>query len=424
MTVLWDESLPPAYKRKCARISVDTSSVQYINDALMRQTYDSDDYGIACCVSGMRIGRDMQFFGARCNLPKLLLFTLNGGKDEVTGEQVAPSWLDDVLGGSAANKNGSLLRADRPSGGGTVQSEGDVLRDEDEAEESAPLVYSEVMERLDVYMDWLVNLYVDTMNVIHWSHDKCYYEGIMMGLINTTPHRYMAFGVAGLSVIVDSLSAIKHASVTAVRDSVTGLTTGFNIRGTYPMYGNDDDRVDTIAVSLLRNFSTKLHRRKMYRAAEPTLSVLTITSNVMYGQHTGATPDGRRSGQPFAPGANPMHHRDARGALSSLNSVAKLPYADCKDGISNTFSITGPSLGKTLAAQCDNLTALLDGYFDRGAQHLNVNVMSRETLIDAMNNPTKYPALTIRVSGYAVNFNRLSRMHQEEVISRTFHASV
>ncbi|EEH53763.1 uncharacterized protein MICPUCDRAFT_44800 [Micromonas pusilla CCMP1545] len=390
MTVLWSPTLPSGFKRQCARTSIDTSSVQYINDGLLRRAFKSDDVAIACCVSGTRLGVDAQFFGARCNLAKLLLLALNGGLEELSGARVAPASIEASLGGGIAP--------------------------------NVPLRYDDVRRRLDAYMDWLATLYRDVMALIHWSHDRYCYEAAIFSLIDTDRHYYMAYGVAGLSVVVDSLSAIKHAKVTPMLDAETGLIASFETEGTFPAYGNDDDAVDAIAVDVVTSFMNKLRALSQYRDAEPTLSVLTITSNVMYGKHTGATPDGRPAGAPFAPGANPMHGRDASGALSSLNSVAKVPYAHCKDGISNTFSIPGPSLGKTPDARVDNLAALLDGYFDRGAQHLNVNVLSRETLIDAMNDPMKYPNLTVRVSGYAVNFNRLSREHQEEVIARTFHA--
>ena len=381
LTVLWSEELPDAWKKYCARMSIKTDAIQYENDDLMRPIY-GDDYAIACCVSAMREGRDMQFFGARCNLAKSLLLSLNHGVDERLKEQV----LDNV-----------------PVNNDSVLDYKTVLKN-----------YKKVLSRV-------ASIYSNAMNIIHFMHDKYAYEAGLMALHDTDVHRYMAYGVAGLSVAVDSLSAIKYAKVTPVRDE-DGITTSFKIEGDFPKYGNDDDRVDKIAVELLKYFKDELASHKTYRDAEVTMSVLTITSNVVYGSKTGATPDGRDAGVAFAPGANPMHGRDASGAISSLNSVAKLPYERaCKDGISNTFSIIPSALGMNDEERENNLVCLLDGYFSQGAHHLNVNVLNRETLIDAMDHPDKYPLLTIRVSGYSVNFNRLTRKQQLEVISRTFH---
>ena len=380
LTVLWSQKLPEPFKRFCARVSCDTDSIQYESDDLMRPIY-GDDYAIACCVSAMRIGKQMQFFGARCNLPKLLLLALNGGYDTVSGLHVGPQM--PVISGEE-------------------------------------LDYNAVCERFFRYMQWVSGLYVNTMNVIHYMHDKYAYEKSQMALHDADVHRFMAFGIAGLSVTADSLSAIKYASVRPVRDE-NGFITDFETKGEFPKFGNDDDRVDSIACELAHRMITELRKTPAYRGAEHTLSVLTITSNVMYGKHTGATPDGRKEGEPFAPGANPMHNREVNGALASLNSVAKLSYDDCRDGISNTFSITPDTLGKTLQERVDNLVSVLDGYFAKHAHHINVNVLSRSTLIEAYNDPTAYPNLTIRVSGYAVNFHKLSREQQREVISRTFH---
>ena len=400
-TVLWDvHALPAGFRRFCAQVSASTCSIQYINDHLMRATYRTDDYGVSCCVSGMKLGAETQFFGARCNLPKLLLYSLNGGVDEITGARVAPADLDRNLGGPAIFID---VATNAP----------------------VPLEYDDVRRRLDGYMDWLAATYADILNLIHYCHDEYNYEANMMALIDSVPaRRFMAFGVAGLSVLTDSLSAVKHALVTPILDENTGLCVEFEINGEWPAFGNDDNRADAIAVDIVRSFHAKLCKRRMYRDAVPTLSVLTITSNVMYGANTGSTPDGRERGEPFAPGANPMHERDKKGALCSLNSVAKIPYDACMDGVSNTFSIPAPSLGKTEKDRLNNLCALLDGYFANGAQHLNINVMSRETLVEAMNDPERYPNLTVRVSGYAVNFNRLSKAHQREVIARTFHSAV
>ena len=381
MTVLWSEKLPENFKKYCAKMSINTDAIQYESDDLMRPIYN-DDYAIACCVSAMRVGKDMQFFGARCNLVKALLYSINGGIDEVKKEKV----LEDF----------------------------DIMKDEVLDYEKVKKVYFKAIEKV-------AEIYAGAMNIIHYMHDKYAYEAGQMALHDTNVHRYMAYGVAGLSVAADSLSAIKYAKVKPIRDE-DGLAIDFEIEGEYPQYGNDDDRVDSIAIEIVNKISSELKKHKTYRNAEPTLSVLTITSNVVYGSKTGATPDGRKAGVPFAPGANPMHGRDKSGAIASLNSVAKLPYGECcKDGISNTFTIVPTTLGITEEEQITNLVNVMDGYFAQGAHHLNVNVLNRETLIDAMENPEKYPLLTIRVSGYAVHFNRLTRKQQEEVISRTFH---
>ncbi len=384
LTVLWSGALPEGFKRFCAKVSCDTDAIQYENDDLMRPIY-GDDYAIACCVSAMRVGKDMQFFGARTNLPKLLLMALNGGRDEMKNEQVGPA---------------------------TEPFKGEYLD------------YGEVCRRLDFYRAWVAKVYANTMNIIHYMHDKYAYEKLQMALHDTEVHRYMAFGIAGLSVLADSLSAIKYAKVRCVRDEATGLISDFEVEGEYPAFGNDDDRVDSIAAEQARLFFEELKKHPLYRNAEPTLSVLTITSNVVYGKKTGSTPDGRKAGEPFAPGANPMHGREKSGALASLNSVAKLKYDCCKDGISNTFSILPEALGKTEAERHGNLVALLDGYFAQMAHHLNVNVMNRQMLEEAYEDPAKYPNLTIRVSGYAVNFHKLSREQQREVIRRTFHSAM
>ncbi len=384
MTVLWSENLPENFKKYAAKMSIRTDALQYENDDVMRPIY-GNDYAIACCVSAMRVGKDMQFFGARCNLAKALLYSINGGVDEVKG--------------------GVILE-------GIPKMEDEVLD-----YEKVKTSYFDAIEKMCA-------IYSDAMNIIHYMHDKYAYEAGQMALHDTDVHRLMAYGVAGLSVAADSLSAIKYAKVKPIRNE-EGITTDFEIEGDYPKYGNDDDRVDNIAKEILDKVYKELSKHKTYRDAEVTLSVLTITSNVVYGSKTGATPDGRKAGVPFAPGANPMHGRDASGAIASLNSVAKLDYPNCcRDGISNTFSIVPNSLGMNEEEQIENLVSLLDGYFIQGAHHLNVNVLNRETLIDAMENPEKYPLLTIRVSGYAVRFNRLTRKQQEEVISRTFHEKI
>ncbi len=380
LTVLWSKDLPESFKKYCAKVSIDTDSIQYENDDIMRPHY-GDDYAIACCVSAMTVGKQMQFFGARCNIAKLLLLALNGGYDVESGIKIGPQ--NEVVGK-------------------------DVLD------------YDAVMARFDNYLAWLCNLYVNTMNVIHYMHDKYAYEKTQMALHDTDVHRFMAFGIAGLSVVADSLSAIKYAKVTPVFNE-EGYVVNFETVGSFPKYGNDDDRVDLIAKDMAHKVICELRKTPTYRNAEHTLSVLTITSNVSYGKHTGATPDGRQAGAAFAPGANPMHNREENGALASLNSVAKISYDDCRDGISNTFSVTPEALGRTYEERIDNLSAILDGYFDKKAHHINVNVMNRETLLKAYENPEDYPNLTIRVSGYAVNFNKLSREQQKEVISRTFH---
>ena len=380
LTVLWSTALPAPFKRFCAKVSCDTDSIQYENDDVMRPIY-GDDYSIACCVSAMKTGKQMQFFGARCNLAKLLLLALNGGHDASSGTDLGPR--EDVVGDGV-------------------------------------LDFDEVYARFERYAAWLSRLYVNTMNVIHYMHDKYAYEKSQMALHDTDVHHFMAFGVAGLSVLCDSLSAIKYARVRPIKNE-DGYVVDFEREGDFPKYGNDDDRVDLIARDVTHMMITELRKTPTYRNAEHTLSVLTITSNVMYGKHTGATPDGREAGAPFAPGANPMHNREENGALASLNSVAKLSYDDCRDGISNTFSITPETLGRTEEERVENLVSVLDGYFTRRAHHINVNVLRRETLIEAYNDPEAYPNLTIRVSGYAVNFHKLSREQQREVISRTFH---
>ncbi|MBQ1225924.1 MAG: formate C-acetyltransferase [Clostridia bacterium] len=380
ITVLWSQNLPEPFKKFCAKVSIDTDSIQYENDDVMRRDF-GDDYSIACCVSAMKTGKQMQFFGARCNLAKVLLMALNGGKDEIYGEQIAP--------------------------------EGKVFEEE-------VLDYEKVLEAFKYYAAWMAKLYVNTMNVIHYMHDRYAYERLMMSLHDVEPERLMAFGISGLSVLTDSLSAIKYAKVKAIKDE-RGIIVDFETEGDFPKYGNDDDRVDSIAKWITEFFYAELCKTKTYRGAKHTLSILTITSNVVYGSKTGATPDGRKKGEPFAPGANPMHGRDKEGALSSLNSVAKICYDCCQDGISNTFSITPDTLGDSDETRVQNLVDVLDGYFAQDAHHLNVNVLNRQKLIDAMNDPTLYPSLTIRVSGYAVNFNKLSKDKQLEVISRTFH---
>ena len=383
LTVLWSTRLPAAFKKFCAKVSIDTSSIQYENDDLMRPFY-GDDYGIACCVSAMRIGKQMQFFGARANLAKALLYAINGGIDENLNVQVGPA---------------------------LPPLQGEFLN------------YDEVMARLDAMMDWLAGLYVNTLNVIHYMHDKYSYERLEMALHDRHILRTMACGIAGLSVVADSLSAIKYAKVRVIRNE-QGIAAGFEQDGDFPKFGNNDPRVDEIAISLVKRFMDKLRKQPTYRESVPTQSVLTITSNVVYGKKTGDTPDGRKMGDPFAPGANPMHGRDQKGALASFTSLSKLPYEDSLDGISYTFSIVPRALGKDSVSRMGNLVALLDGYAEQGGHHVNVNVFDREQLLDAMEHPEKYPQLTIRVSGYAVNFIKLTREQQLDVINRTFHERV
>ncbi|XAE59351.1 formate C-acetyltransferase [Termitidicoccus mucosus] len=384
LTVLWSEKLPAAFKAFCAQVSIDTSSVQYENDDLMRRVRGTDDYGISCCVSHQAIGKSIQHFGARANLVKALLLALNAGHEEIDGAPI----MKDIPA--------------LPEG---------------------PLDYEQVMNNFKLTLAQLARVYAKAMFIIHYMHDKYYYEKAQMALIDTNPRIDIAYGAAGISIIADSLSAIKHAKVTPVRND-KGVAVAFEIEGDYPKYGNDDDRVDTIAQEVTKLFITELRKHKTYKDAKPTLSLLTITSNVMYGKNTGATPDGRQSGAPFAPGANPMHGRDTHGAIASLNTVAKLAYNDAEDGISNTFSIVPKALGHTRDDQVDNLVSMMNGYFIHNAHHLNVNVLNRETLKKAYENPEAYPQLTIRVSGYAVNFTRLSKAHQLEVITRTFHESM
>lgn len=380
LTVLWSQDLPGCFKSFCAKVSIETSAIQYENDDLMRPVY-GDDYAIACCVSAMTVGKQMQFFGARANLGKALLLAINGGRDEISGEQIGP-------------------QLPLPAG--------------------EYLEYDTVRTNLSAVLDWLTGLYVNTVNLIHRMHDTYAYESLQMALHDTEPGRLMAFGIAGLSVVADSLSAIRYGKVKAIRDE-REIAVAFETSGEYPCFGNNDDRVDLLAAELCAEFNAKLHRHPAYRQAEHTLSVLTITSNVMYGAKTGATPDGRRAGQPYAPGANPMHGRDKKGALAAASSVAKLSYTDCRDGISYTFTAVPAALGKRLTARQNNLCALLDGYSKQGGHHINVNVLDRSVLQAAMQRPEEYPQLTIRVSGYAVNFIRLSPLHQQEVISRTFY---
>lgn len=380
MTVLWSKNLPNSFKIYCSRMSIITDSIQYENDDLMRSIY-GDDYGIACCVSAMEIGKQMQFFGARCNLVKALLYSINGGIDEISGEKV----LEGV-----ENTQGSVLE------------------------------YSRVMKNYEKVLEYIARVYVEAINIIHYMHDKYAYEAGIMSLYDTEMDRMTAFGVAGLSVAADSLSAIKYAVVRPMIEN--GVAVDFNVEGDYPKYGNDDDRVDSIAIEILNKFNRELKKHTLYRNARATMSILTISSNIVYGKKTGSTPDGRKKGQPFAPGANPMHGRDSSGALASLNTIAKLPYnIVCEDGISNTFSVVPQALGKNDQMRTENLAAILEGYFQKGGHHLNVNVLNKEMLLEAMEKPEKYPTLTIRVSGYAVHFNRLSREQQLEVIARTFH---
>lgn len=393
LTVLWSEALPEPFKDYCANISIATSAIQYESDDLMRPTH-GDDYAIACCVSSMRVGKEMQFFGARANLAKCLLYAINGGRDEMSGEQVGPAYRG---------------------------CDGDVLE------------YEDVRAKFHQMMEWLAGVYVNALNIIHYMHDKYCYERLQMALHDEHVKRWFATGIAGLSVVADSLSAIKYATVRPVRDE-RGIAVDFEIKGEFPRYGNDDDRVDSLAVEVIEEFMGCLRKHETYRGSVPTTSVLTITSNVVYGKHTGATPDGRPAGEPFAPGANPMHGRDSHGAVASLASVAKLPWREAQDGISNTFSIVPSALGKaddTLFEQASdvptstkNLVGLIDGYVEKGGHHLNVNVFNRETLIDAQKHPEKYPQLTVRVSGYAVNFHNLTREQQDEVITRTFHEAL
>lgn len=383
LTVLWSPSLPENFKKYCASMSIKTSAIQYESDELMRPKY-GDDYGIACCVSAMRIGKQMQFFGARANLAKALLYAINGGVDEKLKIQVGPKY-DKIT--------------------------------------SEYLNYDEVVAAYDRMLDWLAGLYINTLNIIHYMHDKYAYERIEMALHDKEILRTMAAGIAGLSVVADALSAIKYAKVRVLRDE-NGIATDFEIEGDYPQFGNNDDKVDLIAVELVHKFMNKLRQQPTYRNAVHTQSILTITSNVVYGKKTGSTPDGRKAGEPFAPGANPMHGRDTKGALASVNSVAKLPYDDSEDGISLTFSIVPKALGKDEGSRIDNMVAILDGYTVQKGHHINVNVFNRETLLDAMEHPEKYPQLTIRVSGYAVNFIKLTREQQLDVINRTIHESM
>ncbi len=384
ITVLWSEDSPEAFKKYCAKVAIETSSIQFENDKLMRNSRGSDDYGIACCVSHQDLGKSIQFFGARTNLAKTLLLALNGGRCELTGVKIfdgVPEYKEEYLN------------------------------------------FDKVMLNFKIAMREIARVYSDTMNVIHYMHDKYYYEKAQMALIDTNPNIDIAYGIAGLSIVADSLSAIKYAKVKPIRNE-DGLTVDFKIEGEFPKYGNDDDKVDQLAVQAVTDFSNELKQYKVYKNANPTLSVLTITSNVAYGKKTGATPDGRALGVPFAPGANPMHGRDEMGAIASLNSVAKIKYEDAQDGISNTFSIVPKSLGSDIETRVDNLTNILDGYFYNNAQHVNINVLDKETLLDAVEHPEKYPQLTIRVSGYAVNFIKLNREQQMEVISRSFHQSI
>mgnify|MGYP004499084779 FL=1 len=380
LTVLWSTRLPEGFKKFTTKLSIKTSSIQYENDDLMRDFW-GDDYGIACCVSAMRIGKQMQFFGARANLAKTLLYAINGGRDEMSGKQVGPKYQPIT---------------------------------------SEYLDYNEVMEKFDVMMDWVAKTYIDALNIIHYMHDKYSYEAIEMALHDKDILRTMACGIAGLSVVADSLSAIKYAKVKPIRNE-EGLVVDYEIEGDFPKYGNDDDRVDSIAVDVIKSFMTKLKKQPTYRNSKPTMSILTITSNVVYGKYTGNTPDGRKAGAPFGPGANPLHGRDENGALAVLNTIAKLPYKYSEDGISYTFAITPDTLGKSMDEKVNNLISLLDGYFVQLSHHINVNVFNRDLLLDAMDHPEKYPQLTIRVSGYAVKFTKLTREQQLDVINRTIH---
>jgi formate C-acetyltransferase len=384
LTIMWSEKLPEPFKKFCAKVSIDTSSIQYENDTLMKDCSGSDDNSISCCVSRLTTGKEMQFFGARCNLAKTLLLAINEGRDEVSGELIVP---------------------------GIAALTGDTLN------------YDEVMARYKLTSAHVARAYTETMNVIHYMHDKYFYERAQMAVMDSDVGRIMAFGAAGLSVVADSLSAIKNTEVKVVRNE-QGLSTDFILKGDYPKFGNDNDEVDTIAKDLVKDFDDELKKHQIYRGATPTLSILTITSNVVYGKKTGATPDGRKAGAPFAPGANPMHGRDTSGAVASLNSVAKINYASARDGISNTFTVTPPALGPEPEDRIKNLAQMLDGYFIKGAHHLNINVLNRETLEDAMEHPELYPQLTIRVSGYAVNFVKLSREQQQEVLARTFFSTL
>jgi formate C-acetyltransferase len=383
LTVLWSVNLPEGFKKYCAKVSIHSSSIQYESDDIMRHHW-GDDYGIACCVSAMRIGKQMQFFGARCNLAKALLYAINGGKDEMTGEQIAPMFAPI---------------------------------------ETEYLEYEDVMKRFDMALDWVARLYMNTLNIIHYMHDKYAYESLQMALHDKDVFRTMACGVAGLSVVADSLSAIKYAKVKPIRDE-SNLVVDYEVEGDYPKFGNNDERVDEIAVKVVKMFMNKLRKQRTYRKSMPTLSILTITSNVVYGKKTGNTPDGRKMGEPLAPGANPMHGRDVNGALAVLSSISKLPYEYAQDGISYTFSIIPKALGRDEEIRINNLKSLLDGYFKQGGHHINVNVFEKETLLDAMEHPEKYPQLTIRVSGYAVNFIKLTREQQLDVINRTIHGKV
>ena len=383
LTVLWSTQLPKGFKDFCSKLSIETSSIQYENDDLMRE-YWGDDYGIACCVSAMRIGKQMQFFGARANLAKTLLYAINGGRDEVSGKQIT-SRFEPIT--------------------------------------SEYLDYNEVMEKFDKMCDWVARVYINALNIIHYMHDKYAYEKLEMALHDKEILRTMACGIAGLSIVADAFSAMKYAKVKVIRDD-TGLAVDYKIEGDFPKYGNDDDRVDSIAVEIVKKFMNKLKKQKTYRNSKPTMSILTITSNVVYGKATGSTPDGRPAGAPFGPGANPIHGRDTHGALAVLNTMTKLPYRYAEDGISYTFAIVPNALGKDIKSRVNNLTALLDGYFAKLSHHINVNVFDRSLLEDAMEHPEKYPQLTIRVSGYAVNFVKLTREQQLDVINRTIHESI